>query len=55
MEKIFIAAGKEAEIFSIEGPAGIFAVYPQPHVGLGWTFINEFFVVSSNTPVDRFF
>lgn len=45
MEAELIALGKEADIFSPVGPAGIFAVYPNPGVHLGWTFMNEFFVV----------
>jgi hypothetical protein len=50
MEAKLIAAGKEADIFSPAGPAGIFAVYQNAGVHIGWTFMNEFFVVCCNSP-----
>jgi len=36
--------GKEAMIFTPSGPAGIFAIYPQPGQNLGYVFMTEFFV-----------
>jgi MIP family channel proteins len=38
------AGGKEALIFTPNGPAGIFAIYPQPGQDLGYVFLNEFIV-----------
>ena len=46
MEAALLGAGMEAEIFTVEGPAGIFAVYPNKGVNLGLTFLTEFVVVS---------
>lgn len=46
MEAALLGAGMEAEIFTVEGPAGIFAVYPNKGVNLGFTFLTEFVVVS---------
>jgi len=46
MEAALLGAGMEAEIFTAEGPAGIFAIYPNKGVNLGFTFLNEFVVVS---------
>jgi hypothetical protein len=46
MEAALLGAGMEAEIFTVEGPAGIFAVYPNKGVNLGFTFLNEFVIVS---------
>ncbi|KAF8338746.1 aquaporin-like protein [Cantharellus anzutake] len=43
IETRLVAAGKEASLFSSSGPAGVFAIYPNPGVSLGWTFLNEFF------------
>jgi len=44
MEAVLIGAGMEAEIFTVAGPAGIFAIYPNKGVNLGFTFLNEFVI-----------
>jgi hypothetical protein len=51
VEVLLIATGKEAAIFSSSGPAGIFAIYANPGIDLGWTFMNEFFAVGRYSPV----
>lgn len=43
LEALLIATGKEAVIFSANGPAGIFSIYANPGIPLRWTFMNEFF------------
>lgn len=47
LDELLISTGKEAVIFSANGPAGIFAIYPNPGIPLKWTFANEFFAVST--------
>lgn len=49
IETLLVATGKEAVIFSSSGPAGIFAIYSNPGIDLGWTFMNEFFAVGRHS------
>ncbi|KAF8705863.1 MIP aquaporin family, partial [Rhizoctonia solani] len=45
------AAGKEAQIFSSSGPAGVVAIFPAAGASMGRVFLNEFivdFFVSTN-------
>jgi len=43
IEAGMIEAGHEAAIISSNGPAGVFAFYPNPGIPLRWAFANEFF------------
>ncbi|CCO29028.1 hypothetical protein BN14_03030 [Rhizoctonia solani AG-1 IB] len=38
------AAGKEAQIFSSSGPAGVIAIFPAAGASMGRVFLNEFIV-----------
>jgi len=40
-----IAAGKEASLFTPNGPPGAFGLYTLPGASLGSTFLNEFVCV----------
>jgi len=43
MTELLTAAGKRAQVFSPEGPAGILAIFPTAGRNLGEIFANEFF------------
>lgn len=44
--KEMVAAGNPAAMFTANGAPGAFALYQNPEVGLGPTFLNEFVGVS---------